>query len=338
LDLVRTILPRVYAAKARGLLLCALTAGAGYGYYSVAGPDDILPASANAVTLPPIVKAGPIASPMHVIPEASAAGAMEEAPPNRRKLVRELQTALGRARCYHGPITGKWTVASKDAMGAFLVTVNAQLPVDDPDPALLALVTSNLATTCVSEHPLYTGALSAPSRSASETTGRSPHDAAAIAQQSASVDAQAPRDERSMLERAWAPAGMLVPPKDMASNDTASAPAVVTPIAVSSADPVIERDAAEPNPPTVSIATHAAPAVVPPFHSPVAAVSDSMPPPGSGDAVSDGKPDIATPAPPPQKVAQRKSKSTKRRAPRHKDTSFGTSFDSIQRSLSSIFD
>ena len=167
MDLVRTILPRFYAAKARGLLLCALTAGAGYACYSVAGPDDILPADANAVTLPPVVKAGPIASPMHVIPEASAAERWKQHTPNRRKLVRELQTALGpRARCYQGPISGKWTVASKDALsGAFLVTVNAQLPVDDPDPALLALVTTNSAATCVPEHPLYTGALSAPSHS-----------------------------------------------------------------------------------------------------------------------------------------------------------------------------
>lgn len=342
MDLVRTILPRFYAAKARGLLLCALTAGAGYACYSVAGPDDILPADANAVTLPPVVRAGPIASPMHVIPEASAAGAMEAPTPNRRKLVRELQTALGRARCYQGPITGKWTVASKDAMGAFLVAVNAQLPVGDPDPALLALVTSNAAATCVPEHPLYTGALSAPSSSASEKTGRPLlQQAAAIEQQSvsASVDAQAPRDERSMLEQAWAPAGMLVPSKDMTSKEMAPSPVAVTPISLSSVDPVVERDTAEPSPTPVSITARAGPAaVVPPSRSSMAAVSDPTPPFESGDAVSDGKPDIATPAPPPQKVAQRKSKSTKRKASRHKDSSFGTSFDSIQRSLSSIFE
>jgi hypothetical protein len=138
---------------------------------------------------------------------------------------------------------------------------------------------------------------------------------------------------------------MLVPTndmssKDMASKDTASIPAAMTPIAVSSADPVIEHDTAEPSSPPVSImARGAAPAVVPPSHAPpIAAVNDPTPPFGSGDAVSDGKSDIAAPAPPPQKVAQRKSKTTKRKASRHKDSSFGTSFDSIQRSLSSIFE
>jgi hypothetical protein len=323
LDLVRTILPRVYAAKARGLLLCALIAGAGYAYHSLVGPDDILPADANAVMLPPVIRAGSIASPMHVIPEASAADAIEAPAPDRRKLVRELQAALGQARCYHGPITGKWTVASKDAMGAFLVAVNAQLPVDDPDPTLLALVASNTAATCVSEHPLYTGALGAPSSSASEQT---------------QATAQAPRDERSMLERAWAPAGMLVPQKDATSKDVALPRAAATPIAMSSADPVIEHDAAEPNPPPVSIAAHETPVVDPPSRlSPIAAVSDPSPPYGSGDAVSDGKSDIATPAPP-QKVSQRKPKSAKRKVSKRGDSSFGPSFDSIQRSLSSIFE
>jgi hypothetical protein len=61
-----------------------------------------------------------------------------------------------------------------------------------------------------------------------------------------------------------------------------------------------------------------------------------------GSIISDEKPDVvaAPPAPvsAPAKTNARKTKAAKRRAPRPDNAPFGVSLDSIQKSLSSLFD
>lgn len=63
-------------------------------------------------------------------------------------LIRALQTGLGEARCYDGPVNGLWTRKSKDATARFVAIVDAKLPVGQPDPVLLALLNSNATARC----------------------------------------------------------------------------------------------------------------------------------------------------------------------------------------------
>jgi peptidoglycan hydrolase-like protein with peptidoglycan-binding domain len=53
--------------------------------------------------------------------------------------IRDLQRELKRLGCYPGPIDGDWGPASRYAATRFTGAVNAALPVDKPEPALLAL-------------------------------------------------------------------------------------------------------------------------------------------------------------------------------------------------------
>jgi hypothetical protein len=69
-------------------------------------------------------------------------------PADRQNLTRELQRALRHARCYDGPINGRWTAAAKRAMQAFTEQANATLPVDKPDIVLLALLRNARGAAC----------------------------------------------------------------------------------------------------------------------------------------------------------------------------------------------
>jgi hypothetical protein len=336
---VRSVLENIATAKARGVVLSVLTAGAGYMFYLAIGEPDPTPPPGDAVSVP-LVRAEAIdtpPSPLRVIPETPLPVTAPPAPADRASLARDLQKALAKAQCYDGPITGKWTVASKDAMGAFLVTVNAQLPVDSPDPALLALVTSNDGATCAPKRPLYTGTVtppSPPSTAAADEPPRLQTDAPLVPASAERRDEpQASVDDRPMLERGWAPPEMLVPPKDLTPPDPVAAPLMAsnteTPsgpdVPPASAPPSITRSAS-PIPP---------PASVPVTSSPVTPAAF-----GTGDTLRDAKPDAAPKAEPPPKTAQRKSKAKKRRPSDYDDvsTSITKSWESMQRSLSSIFD
>jgi hypothetical protein len=63
-------------------------------------------------------------------------------------LARTLQRELKRVGCYDGEIGGVWNGASRAAMKAFTERVNAALPVDSPDPVLLALVQAHQGRAC----------------------------------------------------------------------------------------------------------------------------------------------------------------------------------------------
>lgn len=338
MNLVRSVLPSAYAAKARGVVLCAITAGAAYVYYLAVDADDAIPpAAADSIPAPPVVRAASITQPIHIIPDAAAREIAAAPGPDRAKVARDLQTALTRAHCYDGPINGKWTAASKEAMDAFLVSVNAQLPVGDPDPALLALVASNANATCSSKTSVVADAVNAP---APQATEKQEQPRLAIAAEtpssiSASEASSAPVDERSMLDHPWAQPEMLVPSREMTPPAAAAAP-----IAVSGTVPA-KRDIMQAAPIATPVASVMASPASTVMRVSTAASGDSLPHFEGGSVVSDTKPEIA-PSPPamaaPAKVTQRKSKSAKRRASRSNDSAFGVSFDSIQRSLSSLFD
>jgi peptidoglycan hydrolase-like protein with peptidoglycan-binding domain len=64
------------------------------------------------------------------------------------RLVQELQRELRRLGCYPQEINGEWTPASRRAMKDFTERVNAVLPLDAPDPVLLALLRSEKKPVC----------------------------------------------------------------------------------------------------------------------------------------------------------------------------------------------
>ena len=63
-------------------------------------------------------------------------------------LIKELQRQLQRVGCYRGEINGVWTQSSRRAMQTFTNRVNARLPVERPDHALLAMIQGHPDKTC----------------------------------------------------------------------------------------------------------------------------------------------------------------------------------------------
>ena len=309
---LRIVLGSIEAAKVRGIVLFIMAAFAGYGFYSAMVPDDDLNrASADAVTIPPLVRAEPMSSPpaaLRVIREpAGRPVAMPARPVDRASLVRELQIAMTRSECYHGPINGVWTAASKEAMSAFLVAVNAQLPVDNPDQTLLALAQSNSAAKCAPGHADSNGAASPPAPPTNDGMRASQIRADATPSESPT---KAPLNDRPMRERAWAPAEMLVPPKP-----TAQPPAAAVTLAVGSAAPVLQPEA----PPLTE--------------SPV--IRDE-----SGQTKAQLEPATISQVSSTPKVSRPRAKSRKHKTSDYDDVSKSISkgLNSIQRSLSSVFD
>jgi len=331
-NLVRIIRERVSASMARGAALLVLSAAAGYGLYLAVSPEETpVAASADAVTIPPLVRAEPMSSPppaaMHMIPDGGSLSGATPARSDRASLVRDLQAALTRAQCYDGPITGNWSARSKEAMRSFNVAVNAQLPVDNPDQALLALVQSNDAARCSPGRAISTGALGALSSPPTELPRHAqPVRADVTGSEGAANSGDAPVtvDARPMIERPWAPAEMLVPPKDMAPPP--APPAAVAPLTVGTAEPAPQ--------PEVQLRN-----TLPTAPSSAAASEQVIHFEGSKVEV-DPQPDAAVPAPPAPNVTQAKAKTAKRKRARDDDvsTSISKGFQSIQRSLSSMFE
>jgi hypothetical protein len=76
-------------------------------------------------------------------PEPAAA-----VPGDRDGLIRALQRELRRVGCYAGSIDGTWGDAPKKAMRAFLLDINASLPVEHPDDILLRLLRGQERRVC----------------------------------------------------------------------------------------------------------------------------------------------------------------------------------------------
>jgi hypothetical protein len=72
---------------------------------------------------------------------------------NRGSITIDLQRELARVGCYDGEINGAWTTSTRQAMKAFMERVNATLPINQPDPVLLALVQGHAAKVCGASCP-----------------------------------------------------------------------------------------------------------------------------------------------------------------------------------------
>src|SRR5436190_11539552 len=100
-------------------------------------PESEAPSEPTTV----IVHSRAVPSAMPLRPRLSLAGDPE-------RLVRELQRELKRVGCYYQETDGEWGSATRRAAKDFTDRVNAVLPLDRPDPALLALLQSQTRITC----------------------------------------------------------------------------------------------------------------------------------------------------------------------------------------------
>ena len=69
-------------------------------------------------------------------------------PRDTETLIREIQRQLKRVGCYDGAVDGKWSPQVRTASKAFADRVNARLPVDRPDYALLRLAGAHEGRAC----------------------------------------------------------------------------------------------------------------------------------------------------------------------------------------------
>jgi hypothetical protein len=81
-------------------------------------------------------------------PRVPVGDAMAEPPPEGAALARRIQVQLKRVGCYRGDVTDVWTPAVRQAMRDFTERANASLPVNEPDPVLLAMLQSHAPGIC----------------------------------------------------------------------------------------------------------------------------------------------------------------------------------------------
>lgn len=86
-------------------------------------------------------------------PSASAERPQPTEPISRVALARDIQRELKRVGCYGGAIDGLWGGGSKRAMLTFVDRVNAALPADEPDVAMLSLLRQQTSDVCGSSCP-----------------------------------------------------------------------------------------------------------------------------------------------------------------------------------------
>jgi hypothetical protein len=79
---------------------------------------------------------------------AGPATAQDEVQSQASALARAAQQELYRLGCYNEQINGVWTPHSRAAAQKFLSRVNARLPIEQPDDALVALLRSTKGFVC----------------------------------------------------------------------------------------------------------------------------------------------------------------------------------------------
>lgn len=79
---------------------------------------------------------------------AGPAAAQDEVQSKASALARAAQQELYRLGCYNEQINGVWTPHSRSAAQKFLSRVNARLPVEQPDDALVELLRSTKGFVC----------------------------------------------------------------------------------------------------------------------------------------------------------------------------------------------
>ncbi|MET0640440.1 MAG: hypothetical protein ABWZ19_10525 [Hyphomicrobium sp.] len=320
---VRTLLASL-STTLGGVLILASTGGLAAAVY-VAKLPPTPPASGaiDAVASRPLVKADrplpPMFAPVNFV---STAMAEPVAAPDRGARIRQLQKALVRAACYAGPISGVWSNASQDAMRGFVQTVNAELPVDHPDDALVALIESNEMAKCAPGRAIATGTLATPSPAPEEATPAKPSAPVTEVLAPAPSASDAASDGPPLVVRAWAPAGMLIPSKTTATDEpTTSPPAEMT----ASNDPPAATDTSASPEARSSSTLHfeggaPLPAVQPADPAPVAAAPEPK----------------RTVGQPPK---AKKTRTVKRRPVQSDgvEATLSNGFDSLQKSISSMF-
>lgn len=329
---VRTILAGLFTALG-GFFLLALTAGAGFAIYLATAPDiAIPPADADAVSSRPFMRAettSPLREKVAWTGSTALAAPLNAPTPvhGGRSRVRELQKALARAECYSGPVNGIWSDASRDAMRGFVQTVNAALPVDSPDDALIALIESNETAKCAFGRAISTGtlALGTPLQAAA-------HSQDAPARVTA-ADAPA-KDEPAMLDRPWAPAGMLAPSHAPTAEERV-ATAATTAVATIAAPPQAAASK-DPAPTEPQLSSPSASSAHFEDNKPLPAAQPSDPAPGSSSQAASSQ---TASDPSAAAAAKLKKSKTAKRRPKDDDveTTISKSFDSLQRSIASMF-
>ena len=103
---------------------------------------------AEAEPAPVVVTIVPRTNEAAVKTPSAPANSATSTPGDRASLARELQRELRRVGCYDGELNGSWTVATRKAMKAFTIRVNATLPTDGPDYILLALLRGHPDRAC----------------------------------------------------------------------------------------------------------------------------------------------------------------------------------------------
>lgn len=120
-------------------------------YRSLADAKPHLSVDITEVSLPT-----PVATPEYVVQAISISQAPPRVPvvlhPSSSRTsrvdVRDVQHQLRRVGCYRGDIDGVWSASTIRSMKAFTDYVNAVLPLEHPDIALLALLENNRGGAC----------------------------------------------------------------------------------------------------------------------------------------------------------------------------------------------
>ncbi len=142
------VIPRLLDAIKASALALILIAVAFAGYcahvsVTIGGRSGISAVEGATPVAVPERAFRPMSAPMATAPDQSAKSFNDPVP-----LIREVQKELKRVGCYEGRINGAWTPDTRRAMRDFTGRVNAVLPVDKPDPVLLALVKSHQEGIC----------------------------------------------------------------------------------------------------------------------------------------------------------------------------------------------
>lgn len=135
--------------------LPALTAAAGATLAALIVLYVVWPGSDDR-TAEQVVVSGPVFTPVVLTPPAPSSAVKPNGyggSPVARfdddfAVTRAVQHRLKRAGCYDGPVNGTWSNPTRRGMAQFASLVNARLPVDRPDPVLLALLETHQQVAC----------------------------------------------------------------------------------------------------------------------------------------------------------------------------------------------
>jgi hypothetical protein len=334
-----------HVTRRRLVLLAAFLAGTAVSYAAVVAlrkartpPPDAVVATATSTPLmtpatSPAVAVPPRASSSPTVGAATSGPVPPSAPPTtqpsgRVAAIRTVQTGLARAGCYDGPVNGYWTARTKTAMAAFVAVLNARLPVDQPDPVLVALVEANPTARCDGAAPTVEAAAPAPApTSAPASTAGTPTTAisgAAVAA-TAGVAVAAAAASAGTATTAVVPPAIRTPPPPVTAPIAlpTTAPPPLPPPALDAPRTFVPKD-------MLDAPSRLAAAPVPPAMPPAATDTSGAIP--RGDTAD---PDTARPSP---RATTRRSRPRRGQAAANNvSRQIGRNFRALQRSLRFLF-